>query len=79
MDYWDEVMQDDVYLVVTERWAEAARAARAGAGPGQGAYAERPHLTVRREKYKMDLLPPELVVARYFVTERAEIDRLQYR
>ena len=25
MDYWDEVMQDDVYLVVTEGWAEAAR------------------------------------------------------
>ena len=25
MDYWDEVMQDDVYLVVTEGWTEAAR------------------------------------------------------
>ena len=25
MDYWDEVMQDDVYLVVTEGWAAAAR------------------------------------------------------
>ena len=37
MDYWDEVMQDDVYLVVTEGWTEAARRPRAaGAGTGQG-------------------------------------------
>ena len=25
MDYWDEVMQDNVHLVVTEGWTEAAR------------------------------------------------------
>ena len=25
MDYWDGIMQDDVYLVVTEGWADAAR------------------------------------------------------
>ena len=36
MDYWDEVMQDDVYLIVSEGWAEAAAAPGAGAGPGQG-------------------------------------------
>ena len=25
MDYWDEVMQDDVYMVLTEGWTEASR------------------------------------------------------
>ena len=76
MDYWDEVMQDDVYLVVTEGWAEAARPRVLVPVKGKGP-AERPDLTVKRTKYKMDLVPPELVVARYFATERAEIDRLR--
>ena len=39
--------------------------------------AEPPDLTVNRKKYRMDLLPPGLVVARYFATERAEVVRLR--
>ena len=76
MDYWDEVMQDDVYLVVTEGWAEAARPRVLVPVRGRGT-AETPDLTVKRTKYRMDLLPPELVVARYYPTERAEVDRLR--
>ena len=78
MDYWDEVMQDDVYLVVTEGWLEAARPRVLVPVRGKGA-AEPPDLTVKRTKYRMDLLPPGLVVARYFVIERAEVDRLRAR
>ena len=76
MDYWDEVMQDDVYLVVTEGWAEAARPRVLVPVKGKGT-AEPPDLTVNRKKYRMDLLPPGLVVARYFATEQAEVDRLR--
>ena len=72
MDYWDEIMQDDVYLVVTEGWAEAARPRALVPVRGKGK-AEAPDLTVKRKKYKMDLLPPGLVVARYFATEQAEV------
>ena len=75
MDYWDEVMQDDAYLVVTEGWTEAARPRVLAGSRGKGA-AESPDLTERRTKYKMDLLPPELVVARYFAGERGEVERL---
>ena len=76
MDYWDEVMQDDVYVVVTEGWAEAARPRVLVPVRGKGT-AESADLTVKRRKYKMDLLPPGLVVARYFATEQAEVDRLR--
>ena len=75
-DYWDEVMQDDVYLVVTEGWAEAARPRVLVPVRGKGT-TESADLTVKRRKYKMDLLPPGLVVARYFATEQAEVDRLR--
>ena len=49
MDYWDEVMQDDVYLVVTEGWAEAARPRVLVPVRGKGT-AERLDLTVKRKK-----------------------------
>ena len=76
MDYWDEVMQDDVYLVVTEGWAEAARPRVLVPVKGKGT-AEPPDVTVNRKKYRMDLVPPGLVVARCFATEQAEVDRLR--
>ena len=76
MDYWDEVMQDDVYLVVTEGWKEAAQPRVLVPVRGKAA-AETPDLTVKRKKYQMDLLPPGLVVGRYFAAERAEIDHLR--
>ena len=76
MDYWDEVMQDDVYLVVTEGWAEAARPRVLVPVRGKGT-AEPADLTVKRKKYRMGLLPPGLVVARYFAAEQAGVDRLR--
>ena len=76
MDYWDDVMQDDVYLVVTEGWAEAARPRVLVPVKGKGT-AETPDLTANRKKYRMDLVPPGLVVARYFATEQAGVDRLR--
>ena len=76
MDYWDEVMQDDVYLVVSEGWAEATRPRVLVPVRGMRT-AEPADLTVKRKKYKMDLLPPGLVIARYFATEQAGVDRLR--
>ena len=73
MDYWDEAMQDDVYLVATDGWAEAARPRILAAVPSKGA-AEAADLTVKRKKYRMDLLSPDLVVARYFPAERSAVD-----
>ena len=38
---------------------------------------ETPDLTIKRKKYKMDLIPPALVVARYFATEQTALEALQ--
>ncbi len=75
MDYWDQVMQDDVYLVTTEGWGEAARPRVLAGGKGQAA--ESPDLTIKRTKYRMDLLPPSLVAARYLADEQREAERLR--
>ena len=78
MDYWTETMQDDVYLIAADGWAEAARP-RAVIDDTDRKIKETPDLTVGRAKHKMDLIPPALIVARYFAREQAAIDRAQAR
>ena len=74
MDYWDEVMQDDVYLICNDGWVDAAKPRDI---IQEKNVKETPDLTIKKKKYKMDLIPPALIVARYFPEEQAEIDTLQ--
>ncbi|MBR9802817.1 N-6 DNA methylase, partial [bacterium] len=81
MDYWAEVMQDDVYLIAADGWEEAAKP-RAVIDDKDKKIKETPDLVVAGKgrggkKYKMDLIPPALIVARYFAAEQAGIDTLQ--
>ena len=78
MDYWDEVMQDDVYLVAAQGWTEAARP-RGVIEDKERKIKETPDLVIKRRKYKMDLIPPGLIVARYFGDEQATVEALQAR
>ena len=78
MDYWDEVMQDDVYLIAADGWTEAARP-RGIIEDRERKIKETADLTIKRRKYKMDLIPPELIVARYFADKQAAVDALQAR
>ncbi len=76
MDYWDEVMQDDVYLIAAEGWVEASKP-RSIIEDKQSKVKETPDLVIKKSKYKMDLIPPSLIVARYFAEEQAAIETLQ--
>ena len=76
MDYWDETMQDDLYLIATDGWVEAAKPRGIIEDKGKK-IKETPDLTIKRKKYKMDLVPPALIVARYFVADQAAIEALQ--
>ncbi len=78
MDYWDEAMQDDVYLIAADGWVEAARP-RGIIEDRERKIRETPDLTVGRKKYKMDLVPPALIVARYFALVQAVIEELEAR
>lgn len=76
MDYWEEVMQDDVYLVAADGWLDAARP-RGIVEDKARKIKETPDLTIKRKKYKLDLLPPRIVVARHFPDEDASIQALE--
>ncbi|MCY3746816.1 MAG: class I SAM-dependent DNA methyltransferase [Acidobacteria bacterium] len=75
-DYCDETMRDDLFLVAADGWVEAAQP-RAPIRDKKGKLKETPELSVGRTKYKMDLLPPRLVISRYLAGEKAELDRLR--
>jgi len=75
MDHWADVMQDDVYLIAADGWVEAAKP-RGIIEDKDRKIKETPDLTIKRKKYKMDLVPPALIVARYFTKEQAAIEAL---
>ena len=79
MDYWAEVMQDDVYLIAAEGWQESAKP-RGVIEDKKRKIKETPDLTIgsgrNGKKYKMDLIPPGLMVARFFEDEQSRVDNL---
>ena len=76
MDYWAETMQDDVYLIAADGWQEAAQPRGIVEDKARN-IKEIPDLTIGRKKYKMDLVPPVLVIARFFAKEQAAVEALQ--
>jgi len=79
MTYWHGVMHDDAFLIMNEGWCEAAKP-RKTIEDKERKLSETPDLVIgsgrSTTKYKMDLIPPGLVVARYFAAEQAEVDTL---
>jgi len=79
MSYWHDTVHDDVFLVMNEGWADAAKP-RKTIEDKDRKLSETPDLVVGAgrgaTKYKMDLIPPALIVARYFAQEREDLDML---
>lgn len=83
MTYWAESMQDDIYLVSAEGWFDAAqpRGPReiGKTGSDKPKY-EDPGLSFgsgkSASKYKMDLLPPEVIVEQFFADEGQKLGEL---
>lgn len=79
MLYWHEVMHDDVFLIVQEGWTGAAQP-RHAIEDKAGKLSEDADLEIgsgrKKTKYKMDLIPPTLIVARYFADEQERVARL---
>ncbi len=76
MDYWAETMQDDVYQIVVDGWQGAAKL-RLLVPDKDGKVNERPDFVVGKAKYKAELVPPALIVARYFGGDLRHIELLE--
>ena len=76
MDYWADTMQDDVYVLVQDGWSLGKVLCELVAEKGEK-LKETPDLVIGKAKYKAELIPPTLIVARYFADEQAKVDVLQ--
>jgi type I restriction enzyme M protein len=76
MTYWAETMQDDVYLIAQDGWA-VARQIRELVKNAEGKFTEMPDITLGKQKLKAELIPPALVVARFFGPEQAALEALE--
>jgi type I restriction enzyme M protein len=76
MDYWAETMQDDVYMIASDGWKNAARP-RATTVDAKGKATEKPDFVLGNLKLKAELIPPPLLIARYFANEKTAIDELE--
>ncbi|MDA9885105.1 type I restriction-modification system subunit M [Burkholderiaceae bacterium] len=76
MDYWAESMQDDCYLISADGWVEPAKPKLIIEDKSKKAKTK-PDLVVGKKKYTTELIPPELVIARYFSKDQAAIEELE--
>ena len=76
MDYWADTMQDNVYVLVQDDWQAGNTLRELIAKKGEK-LKETPDLIINKKKYKAELIPPSLIVARYFAEQQAQVDALQ--
>ena len=82
MDYWAEVMQDDCYLISADGWAKGAQPREIVQVRGKDnklVWPEAHDYLKGRRRFKSDLIPAPILVARYFAAEQARIDALDVR
>ena len=76
MDYWEETMQDDCYLIAADGWVKAAQPQLIIEDKSKKTKAK-PDFAIGKKKYSAELLPPALVIARYYAKEQAAIEALE--
>ena len=76
MDYWEQTMQDDCYLIASDGWREAAQPRLIVEDKNKKSKAK-PDFALGKKKYTAELIPPALVIARYYAKEQAAIDTLE--
>jgi type I restriction enzyme M protein len=79
MSYWHSTVHDDVFLIMNEGWSGASKP-RKTIEDKERKLTETPDLVIgsgrSAAKYKMDLIPPSLIVAHYFAADQAKVDEL---
>jgi type I restriction enzyme M protein len=76
MDYWAETMQDDCYLIADDGWHDAAQPQLIVEDKNKKTRAK-PDFVLGRKKYQAELIPPSLIIRRWFADEQVAIEKLE--
>ncbi len=79
MDYWAETMQDDAYLISADGWVKGAQTreiVQVKNKDNKLVWPEEHDYLKGKRRFKSDLVPAPILVARFFVVERDAIEAL---
>ncbi|MEK7434446.1 MAG: type I restriction-modification system subunit M [Cyanobacteriota bacterium] len=76
MDYWVEIMQDDVYIITQDGW-KSGNTLRLILDEKNKKTKETPDLIINKNKYKADLIPPSIIISKFFEKEKEAIEKMQ--
>ncbi|TPM27262.1 type I restriction endonuclease subunit M [Mesorhizobium sp. B2-2-2] len=80
MTFWSDVMQDDAYLIASDGW-DAAKVIRELVKDKDGKLTEEPDIVLgsgrSARRLKAEIIPPALIVARFFAEEKTALDALE--
>ncbi len=79
MDYWAETMQDDCYLIAADGWKKGAQPreiVQIKNKDNKNVWPEAHDYVKGKRRFKSDLIPAVILVARYFAAERDAIEAL---
>ena len=82
MDYYNEVMEDDLYLISQDGWKVGntiRKLVPIKNSKNKNVYKEVHDFELEKIRYKADLIPPFLIIAKYFNTKQQVIDELQIK
>jgi len=80
MDYWAETMQDDCYLIAADGWKAAAQIReilKVKDKNNKFVWPEAHDYMKGKRRFKSDLIPATILIARYFATERDSIEAIE--
>ena len=80
MDYWAETMQDDCYLIAAAGWkvgAQPREICQVKNKEGKLVWPEPHDFKKGKRRFKSDLVPADILIARYFTPERDAITALE--
>jgi type I restriction enzyme M protein len=76
LDYWAETMQDDSYLIAEDGWRESAQPRLIVEDKNKKTKAK-PDFVLGKKKYQAELIPPALIIKRWFADEHRAIEKLE--
>jgi type I restriction enzyme M protein len=76
MDHWAATMQDECYLIAADGWRHAAQP-RLIVEEKNKKNKARPDFVLGKRKYQTELIPPALIIQRWFANEKFAIEKLE--
>ncbi len=80
MDYWGETMQDDCYLIAADGWkvgAQPREIVQMRNKENKLVWPQEHDFLKGRQRFKSDLIPVSILIARYFAKERDAIEAIE--